>query len=125
MGRLSSLTANQWEAMCDRCGLCCELKEDGLAGQVKTGVACPLYDAKNQRCSDYENRKALAPWCVKLTPENIDHPVVRAILPDSCSYITWSEGLPKKEYEVKTLIPFNLSTPEFQARMRKVWGYSG
>lgn len=88
---LDELTPREWESLCDGCGRCCLVKlEDEETGRIHaTDVACKLFDAGNCRCSDYENRQAQVPDCVKLTPES-----VRALswLPPTCAYRLVGEG---------------------------------
>jgi uncharacterized cysteine cluster protein YcgN (CxxCxxCC family) len=85
------MTASQWESLCDGCGKCCVHKlEDEETGEVfPTNVCCRLLDISTARCSDYRNRKAIVPDCVRLTParlESLDW------LPDSCSYLRVHRG---------------------------------
>ncbi|WP_185985633.1 YcgN family cysteine cluster protein [Aureimonas mangrovi] len=83
--QLEELDEREWEALCDGCGRCCLNKlEDWDTGEIAwTNVACQLLDGEACRCSDYENRQATVPDCVRLTPD-----VVRAIswLPKTCAY---------------------------------------
>lgn len=83
---LSELTAEQWEQLCDGCGLCCLHRlqgEEEDAPILTTRVVCKCYDIENLRCSDYENRFKKVPECTQLTME-------RAAdfdwLPDTCAY---------------------------------------
>jgi uncharacterized protein len=89
--RLEELDEREWEALCDGCGRCCLNKlEDWDTGEIAwTNVACQLLDGEACRCSDYENRQATVPDCVRLTPD-----VVRAIswLPKTCAYRLVAEG---------------------------------
>lgn len=82
---LASLSREEWEALCDGCGKCCLHKvEDEDTGRVwPTNVACKLLDLKTGRCSDYRNRRAHVPDCLRLTPR-----LAAEIewLPDSCAY---------------------------------------
>jgi len=52
-------------------------------------VACKLFDAQLCQCSDYANRKAHVPDCIKLTPDNIDDLMW---MPRSCAYRRLHEG---------------------------------
>ena len=82
---LASLSREEWEALCDGCGKCCLHKvEDEDTGRVwPTNVACKLLDLKTGRCSDYRNRRAHVPDCLRLTPR-----LAAEIewLPDTCAY---------------------------------------
>ena len=88
---LQQMTAAEWEALCDGCGLCCLVRfEDEDTGQVTpTRVHCKLFDPDACRCSNYEDRQRTVPDCVKLTPGNIsDLPW----MPLSCAYRRLHEG---------------------------------
>jgi hypothetical protein len=90
---LAEMTPEEWEALCDGCGLCCLLKlEYEDSGEVETtSVSCFLLDAEVCRCRDYANRFSRTTECVQLTPEN-----VAAInwLPETCAYKCIDAGLP-------------------------------
>lgn len=90
---LSALTLAEWESLCDGCGRCCLVKlEDEDSGEVHfTDVGCMLLDARSCRCSNYPQRQAHVPDCVKLTPD-----VVQTItwLPVTCAYRLLAEGRP-------------------------------
>jgi uncharacterized cysteine cluster protein YcgN (CxxCxxCC family) len=85
------MTAQEWESLCDGCGLCCLVRyEDGSTGEVvPTRVACRLFDDRRCACRDYENRKAVVPDCIKLTPWNIE---ALEWMPKSCAYRRLHEG---------------------------------
>ncbi len=90
---LEELSEAEWEALCDGCGRCCMVKlEDVDTGErLDTRVACRLLDIGACRCTDYPDRHAQVPDCVRLTPE-----AVRALdwLPDTCAYRLRAEGQP-------------------------------
>ena len=67
---LEDLNRTEWEALCDGCGKCCLHKvEDEDTGNIyPTNVACRLLDRRAGRCSDYRNRFAQVPDCIRLTP---------------------------------------------------------
>jgi uncharacterized protein len=85
------MTRAQWESLCDGCGKCCVHKlEDEDTGEVfPTNVCCRLLDVRTAQCSDYRNRKALVPECVRLTPGKLDD---LDWLPESCSYLRVHRG---------------------------------
>jgi uncharacterized cysteine cluster protein YcgN (CxxCxxCC family) len=67
---LGELNRPEWEALCDGCGRCCLHKiEDADTGEIlDTNIACRLLDTGTAQCSDYRNRKAFVPDCLRLTP---------------------------------------------------------
>ena len=94
---LASLSGAEWEALCDGCGKCCLHKvEDEDTGRIfSTNVACKLLDLKTTQCSDYRNRRAAVPDCVRLTPKLAGE---ITWLPDSCAYRLRAAGKPLPEW---------------------------
>ena len=90
---LGELDRQEWESLCDGCGLCCLQKlEDEDDGTIHyTDVACRLLDLHTCRCTDYPQRRTHVPDCVELDAGN-----VRAIhwLPKTCAYRLVAEGKP-------------------------------
>ncbi len=88
---LAEMTADEWESLCDGCGMCCMLKvQDEDTGDVfYTDVACRLFDVDTCRCTDYVNRVEKVPDCLVLTP---DEKEVYGWLPDSCAYRRLANG---------------------------------
>jgi len=93
---LKKLTPAEWEALCDGCGKCCLNKlEYEDTGEVEyTRIACRLLDGETCRCSDYGNRFAHVPECVRLTPKSL--PKIAYWMPATCAYrLLWQgETLP-------------------------------
>ncbi|MCP5433203.1 MAG: YcgN family cysteine cluster protein [Alphaproteobacteria bacterium] len=89
---LSEMTPAEWEALCDGCALCCLIKlEDEDTGATSyTDIVCQLLDEASCRCSDYPNRSARVPGCVRLTPETIAE--AAPWMPPSCAYRRLHEG---------------------------------
>lgn len=89
--RLEQMTVQEWESLCDGCGLCCLVRfEDEETGEViPSRVSCKLFDTNLCRCTDYENRKKHVPDCIKLTPWNIEE---LEWMPRSCGYRRVWEG---------------------------------
>ena len=88
---IETLTKPEWEALCDGCGQCCLHKcEDEDTGEIyPTNVACSLLDISTARCSDYPNRKAKVPDCLRLTPR-----LAASVswLPATCAYRLRADG---------------------------------
>ncbi len=88
---LKDMSEQEWESLCDGCGKCCLVGlEDEDTGEIYlTDVACKLLDGHTCRCTDYPNRKAKVPDCVKLTPDNVAE---LSWLPRTCAYRLVNEG---------------------------------
>jgi uncharacterized cysteine cluster protein YcgN (CxxCxxCC family) len=88
---LADMTADEWESLCDGCGMCCMLKvQDEDTGEVfYTDVACRLFDIDSCRCTDYANRAKIVADCLVLTPDEKD---AYEWLPDSCAYRRLANG---------------------------------
>jgi uncharacterized cysteine cluster protein YcgN (CxxCxxCC family) len=89
--KFETMTMEEWEALCDRCGLCCLQKlEDPETGKFKyIGIACDFLDIEQGKCLVYENRHFANPDCFELTRDNI-----RQVdwLPATCAYRRLAEG---------------------------------
>ncbi len=83
---LDTLTAAEWEALCDGCGLCClhklEAEGDREGEILYTRVACRHLDLESCRCRCYRQRHRVD-GCVGLTPERARS---WSWLPESCAY---------------------------------------
>ncbi|MHA1560358.1 MAG: YcgN family cysteine cluster protein [Alphaproteobacteria bacterium] len=88
---LEEMSSEQWESLCDGCGRCCLNKlEDEDTGEISwTTIRCRLLDETVCRCIDYDNRSAMVPDCVRLTPQNVR---TLSWLPPSCAYRRLAEG---------------------------------
>ena len=88
---LEEMTQDEWEQVCDGCGLCCLVRvQDEDSGVIfDTNVVCTHYDCDKQQCSSYSDRTSIDGGCVQLTPA-----LVREFdwLPDSCAYRTLMRG---------------------------------
>ena len=82
---LHQLTPEQWESLCDGCGICCLQKyQHKQSGEVYyAAIACRFLNVPRCRCTVYENRHQRNPRCISLTPENVAD---LYWLPDTCAY---------------------------------------
>lgn len=94
---LVELDREEWESLCDGCGRCCLHKlEDPATGAVRfTAVACRLLDLERVHCSDYAQRHARVPHCLRLVPDDV---ALFAGLPNSCAYRRLHEGRPLADW---------------------------
>ncbi len=83
--RLVEMTPAEWDALCDRCGLCClEKFEYQESGEIFfTSRSCPFLNDDDCTCLIYADRHRLNPQCVELSPELLPQ---LSWLPDSCAY---------------------------------------
>ncbi|MEM8981553.1 MAG: YcgN family cysteine cluster protein [Pseudomonadota bacterium] len=82
---LDALSDDEWESLCDGCGLCCLHKlEDADSGDiVYTAIACRLLDTTSCRCQRYAERRRAVPHCIEIrTATDRDY----ATLPPTCAY---------------------------------------
>ena len=88
---LGQMNPEEWESLCDGCGLCCLVKiEDEDSGEIfNTTVSCRQLEIETCRCRDYKNRLSDVPMCLQLTIENLPE---LTWLPESCAYKRLSIG---------------------------------
>lgn len=93
--KLEELTFEEWEALCDGCGLCClnrlQDEDDDNAPIYLTRVACRCYDLGAGQCSDYTNRFARVEGCTQLT---LERAAEFTWLPETCAYRLRYENKP-------------------------------
>lgn len=93
---IEEMTIEEWESLCDGCGLCCQIRvEDMDTGEIAlSNAACRHLCLNSHSCTVYPQRQELVPDCVKATPQNI-----RELhwLPHTCGYrlAAFGHALPK------------------------------
>ncbi len=95
--KLTDLSLEEWEALCDGCGICCLFKiEDEETGEVElTNIACRFLDLDSIRCQLYDDRICAMPTCIKLTPSKVE---ALKWLPDTCAYRLILRGQPLPDW---------------------------
>ncbi len=91
--KLSEMTLDEWESLCDGCGICCLYKlEDEESGEIyMTNVACRFLDPQSCVCTLYAERRSAMPTCIKLTPSKVEN---LKWLPETCAYRLIMQGKP-------------------------------
>jgi len=89
---LAQMTPDEWESLCDGCGLCCmqKVQAEDSGDVFYTDIACRLFDIDSCRCTDYANRVQQVPDCLVLTPDEKD---AYEWLPGSCAYRRLANGM--------------------------------
>ncbi len=94
---LEDLTNQEWESLCDGCGLCCQHRANhpDTGVEVRTNFACSYLNLETLGCNAYHDRLEKVSYCFQLTAENI-----RSIpyLPQSCAYRLVAEGKPLPDW---------------------------
>ncbi len=91
--KLSQMSAEEWESLCDGCTKCClyRLEDEETRAVYFTNVHCRMLDTETGRCLDYANRSVRVPDCVTITPSVLKDPYW---LPSTCAYRRVAEGRP-------------------------------
>jgi uncharacterized cysteine cluster protein YcgN (CxxCxxCC family) len=89
---LEEMTFEEWESLCDHCGLCCLHKiGDANADKYRSiAVSCEYLDTTTCDCLVYADRQRMKPECVKLSPIHLKSAI--KWLPQTCAYRRLSEG---------------------------------
>lgn len=88
---LQSMSAEQWESLCDGCGKCClhKLEDEDTGELLFTSLSCKLLDTQSCRCQGYEKRFDLVPECVDVLAHDLSDLVY---MPSTCAYRLVFEG---------------------------------
>ena len=88
---LEEMTRDEWESLCDGCGLCClHTLQDAQTEKIHhTYVSCRYLDIERCRCIVYKDPYVAPSYCKKITPENV---LQLNWLPDTCAYRYVAQG---------------------------------
>ena len=91
--KLTEMTHEEFEAICDGCGKCClhKLEDEDTGDVYYTKVACKLLNHESCRCMSYQDRQQQVPGCVVMSPATVKDVWW---LPDTCAYKLLDQGLP-------------------------------
>ena len=89
--KLTEMSIEEWESLCDNCGKCClhKLEDEATRKIVFTSVACKLINLNSCRCSRYSERTTLVPECLDLSQLDSDK---YNWLPSTCAYRLLNDG---------------------------------
>ena len=96
---LLEMNEEEWELLCDGCGLCCFRKF--ITGHGKktqlwfTRIACNHLNLETGRCENYGERFKVNPECTHLTKRNLPE---FKWLPETCAYRLLYEGKPLPQW---------------------------
>jgi hypothetical protein len=87
---LREMRPDEWEALCDGCGICCLERQERRNSKVREfSVSCKYLDLETCRCTIYAERTKINPHCLTLSPEIVGR---RTWLPKTCAYRRIAEG---------------------------------
>lgn len=117
MSLYGSLSKEEWEALCDGCGLCCALAPD-------KEYACKGLDCATNKCKVYNQKNKPYP-CLPTTLASVPTLHAHGILPDSCGYVRHAKGEPPLSDPpvavLKPLASAPLSVRRRFAKNEKIW----
>ena len=88
--KLSEMSKEEWELLCDGCGKCC-LNKIEIKGKIKfTNTHCRFLNCNNCLCKIYEHRFEVVPDCRDITLEAIREKP--RWLPKTCAYWLLDNG---------------------------------
>lgn len=91
-----ALSQQEWENICNHCGLCCfEKIRDNRGIIITTPIPCRYLDIYSRECKVYHKRFKVGEDCQQLTPE-----LVARVdwLPEECAYVARQRQLERKNY---------------------------
>lgn len=93
-GFLYRFTYDEWELLCDNCGVCCFYKiEDEDSGELfMTTLYCPFLSLKKHQCKVYDERFKKMSTCAKIEPFTIRNQA--SWMPRHCAYRCVAEERP-------------------------------
>ena len=111
---LTQFSEEEWEALCDNCGLCCLYKvQDEDTGKIfYTSDLCPFLNKETFRCVCYPERFRKMPTCTKISLESL--PKIARWLPKNCAYRCLAEGIALPDWH-----PLNRSTQPEDVSLRE------
>lgn len=86
---LGEMSPEEWELLCDGCGLCCLFKLSDEVEVYYTNVACAQLDLAGCRCRCYPHRFEVEPNCIPIDHKTLSKP---DLLPATCAYRLLFEG---------------------------------
>ena len=89
--KLTEMSTEEWESLCDGCGKCClhKLEDEATGKTVFTNVACKLINLNTCRCTRYNERTRLVAECLDLKQYDFAQ---YNWLPSTCAYRLLNEG---------------------------------
>ena len=95
--KLTELSPEEWEALCDGCGICClyKVEYEDTSEVDLTNIVCRFLDLECIRCQLYDDRHSAMPTCIKLTPSEVE---TIKWLPETCAYRLIMLGQPLPDW---------------------------
>lgn len=95
--KLNALSPEEWEALCDGCGICClyKVEYEDTSEVEQTNIVCRFLDLECIRCTLYDDRHSAMPTCIKLTPSKVES---LKWLPETCAYVLIMRGQPLPDW---------------------------
>lgn len=75
-----------WDALCDRCGLCCYRRQLTESGEVVVELSspCRFLNEETHLCKVYDSRFSKAPYCRRI---GLMKALFNKTMPPSCAYV--------------------------------------